>query len=317
MARPPRILGPGDRENLVFFRLVKRGIRLEIGGGPRPLSVVDVDDVVEALLLLAVRPEAVGEAFFTPGPDQTTLEEIQSLGAEVLGVRPRTLRLSPRRLQALATMADGFSRLTGKHLPLNRKLARQLLAPAWTCSGEKARARLGWIAPRSTRAPRLPGAPRGIRPTAGYERQGSFLRRRRNAGADEHRPHLRVLRDEPRLADRHRGAHPGHGGADPGLRRAGPDQPEGLQRVLLPGLRGPLRGPAGGARRGAARGRAEAGHLSQGPGPHRRGATGGLPDRADHRGARLHRRSRLPGTSGPTTSSPTRCSSSAGWRRAR
>ena len=146
VARPPRILGPGDRENLVFFRLVKRGIRLEIGGGPRPLSVVDVDDVVELLLLLAVRPEAVGEAFFAPGPDETTLEEIQTLGAEVLGVRPRTLRLSPGRLQALAAMADGFSRLTGKHLPLNRKLARQLLAPAWTCSGEKARARLGWVA---------------------------------------------------------------------------------------------------------------------------------------------------------------------------
>ena len=50
VARPPRILGPGDRENLVFFRLVKRGIRLEIGGGPRPLSVVDVDDVVELLV---------------------------------------------------------------------------------------------------------------------------------------------------------------------------------------------------------------------------------------------------------------------------
>ena len=60
VARPPRILGPGDRENLVFFRLVKRGIRLEIEGGPRPLSVVDVDDVVELLLLLATRPEAVG-----------------------------------------------------------------------------------------------------------------------------------------------------------------------------------------------------------------------------------------------------------------
>jgi nucleoside-diphosphate-sugar epimerase len=145
VARPPRIVGPGDRENLVFFRLLKRGFRLEIGGGPRPLSVVDVDDVVELLVLLARRREAVGEAFFAPGPDLTTLEEIQALGAEVLGVKTRTIRLSPRRLQALAAMADGFSRLTGKHLPLNRKLARQLLAPAWTCSGEKARARLGWV----------------------------------------------------------------------------------------------------------------------------------------------------------------------------
>src|SRR5262249_12946886 len=60
VARPPRILGPGDRENLVFFRLVRRGIRLRIGGGPRPLSVVDVDDVVELLLLQSSRPEAVG-----------------------------------------------------------------------------------------------------------------------------------------------------------------------------------------------------------------------------------------------------------------
>lgn len=165
VARPPRILGPGDRENLVFFRLVKRGIRLEVEGGPRPLSVVDVDDVVELLLLLAVRPEAVGEAFFAPGPDQTTLEEIQELGARALGVKPRTLRLSPGRLRALAAMADGWSRLTGRHLPLNRKLARQLLAPAWTCSGEKARARLGWV-------PRIDARTSIARSAAWYQTHG-------------------------------------------------------------------------------------------------------------------------------------------------
>jgi nucleoside-diphosphate-sugar epimerase len=165
VARPPRILGPGDRENLVFFRLVKRGLRLEIAGGPRPLSVVDVDDVVELLLVQAVRPEAVGEVFFAPGPDRTSLEEIQALGAEVLGVRTRTLRLSPRRLRALAAMADGFSRLTGKHLPLNRKLARQLLAPAWTCSGEKARERLGWV-------PRIDARTSIARSAAWYQAQG-------------------------------------------------------------------------------------------------------------------------------------------------
>ena len=144
VARPPRILGPADRENLVFFKLVRRGIRLAIGGGPRPLSVVDVDDVVDFLLLLAERPEAVGEAFFCPGPGTTSLEEIQDIGARVLAVKTRTLHLSPAVLRALAAVADVASRVTGRHLPLNRKLARQLLAPAWTCSGEKAATRLGW-----------------------------------------------------------------------------------------------------------------------------------------------------------------------------
>jgi nucleoside-diphosphate-sugar epimerase len=131
VVRPPRILGPADRENLVFFKLLRRGIRLVVGGGPRPLSVVDVD-------------EAVGEAFFCPGPGTTTLESIQDQGAKVLGLRPRTLHLSPGMLGALAAAADVVSRMTGRSLPLNRKLARQLLAPAWTCSGEKAARLLGW-----------------------------------------------------------------------------------------------------------------------------------------------------------------------------
>jgi len=144
VARPPRILGPGDRENLVFFRLIRRGIRLSIGGGPRPLSVVDVEDVVDFFILLAERPEAVGEAFFCPGPETTTLEAIQDEGAAVLGVHPHSLRLSPLLLRTLAAAADVVSQLTGQRLPLNRKLAKQLLAPAWTCSGEKAAARLGW-----------------------------------------------------------------------------------------------------------------------------------------------------------------------------
>jgi dihydroflavonol-4-reductase len=144
VVRPPRILGPRDRENLVFFKLIRRGIRLAIGGGPRPLSVVDVDDVVDFLILVAERPEAVGEAFFCPGPGTTTLEEIQDQGALVLGVHPRTVHLSPAVLKTLAALADLASRATGRHLALNRKLARQLLAPAWTCSGEKAATRLGW-----------------------------------------------------------------------------------------------------------------------------------------------------------------------------
>jgi len=165
VARPPRILGPGDRENLVFFRLVRRGIRLTIGGGPRPLSAVDVDDVVDLLVLQSTRSEAVGEAFFAPGPGDTTLEEIQDLAASALGLHPRTVPLAPAVLRALAAGADAVSQVTGRHLPLNRKLAAQLLAPAWTCSGEKARSRLGWV-------PRIGVAASIARSAAWYQAQG-------------------------------------------------------------------------------------------------------------------------------------------------
>jgi nucleoside-diphosphate-sugar epimerase len=144
VARPPRILGPGDHENLTFFKLMKRGIRLEISGGPRPLTLVDVEDVVDLLLLLAERKEALGQAFFVGGLRDLSLEQLQDIGARELAVSPRTLRLSPWVLKALATTADVITQATGRKLPLNRKLARQLLAPAWTCSGAKAERLLGF-----------------------------------------------------------------------------------------------------------------------------------------------------------------------------
>lgn len=144
--RPCRILGPGDKENLAFFKIVKKGIKLKLGGGPRPLSMVDAEDVVTQTILQGTRPEAVGEAFFCASRETLTMEELQDLVADALHVKTRTITLPPIALTALANVADVFSNATGKHLPLNRKLAKQLLVPAWTANTEKAERLLGFVA---------------------------------------------------------------------------------------------------------------------------------------------------------------------------
>jgi len=64
--RPSRILGPGDHENLTFFKLVKRGLVIRLLGPKRLLSMVDVTDVCEQLLLQATKKEAIGEASSPP-----------------------------------------------------------------------------------------------------------------------------------------------------------------------------------------------------------------------------------------------------------
>jgi dihydroflavonol-4-reductase len=148
VARPPRIVGPGDRENLTFFKLVSRGLMLQLKGGPRPLTLVDVEDVADFLLVLAEHPRALGEAFFVAGDAQLSLEQLESLGAEALGLSPRPLTLSPRALTLIASACDVATRVSGRRLPLNRKLARQLLAPAWTCSAAKAERLLGFVPQR-------------------------------------------------------------------------------------------------------------------------------------------------------------------------
>jgi len=144
-ARISRILGPGDRENLFFFRTALKGIRLSVGGGPRPISTIDVEDVVSALLLLGERPEAENQAFFV-SHETTDLEGIQDAAARALGARPRTIWLPPWGLRGVARVAEVVSGVTGKHLPINRKLAQHLLVPGWTCSTRKAEERLGFKA---------------------------------------------------------------------------------------------------------------------------------------------------------------------------
>jgi nucleoside-diphosphate-sugar epimerase len=146
VARPPRILGPGDRENLFFFRIVKAGFVLRFLGGARPLSWIDVDDCAEAFALIGERPQARGEAFFVASPERTTVVDLQREVARALGVGAREVPVPATALSTAAWLADGVTRVTGRRLPLNRKLARQVLAPGWTCATDKAEAVLGFRA---------------------------------------------------------------------------------------------------------------------------------------------------------------------------
>jgi nucleoside-diphosphate-sugar epimerase len=98
-------------------------------------------------VLLAERPEAVGRPFFLASRQRTTLEEIEREVARALGVAARTVPLPPRALAAAAWAADLVSSATRRRLPLNRKLARQLLAPGWTCHPDRAERLLGFSAP--------------------------------------------------------------------------------------------------------------------------------------------------------------------------
>lgn len=146
VARPPRIMGPGDRENLFFFRIARRGLALGFRGPERPLSWIDVDDCARGFLLLADRPEAAGEVFFLASPERTTAEAIQREAAAAMGVRARTVRLAPWAVRGAALLADAVTKATRRRLPLNSKLAAQVLAPGWLCDPTKARERLGFEA---------------------------------------------------------------------------------------------------------------------------------------------------------------------------
>jgi nucleoside-diphosphate-sugar epimerase len=146
VARPPRITGPGDRENLLFFRIAARGIHLSFGGGERPLSWVDVEDCARGMALLALHPGAAGQVFFVASPETTSIEGLQREVARALGVTTRTVKVPAALLRGIGSAADVASRVLRRRLPINRKLAEQVLAPGWVCDPGKARRVLGFEA---------------------------------------------------------------------------------------------------------------------------------------------------------------------------
>jgi nucleoside-diphosphate-sugar epimerase len=144
VARPPRITGPGDRENLLFFRIARAGLALSFGD--RPLSWIDVDDCARGFLHLAEHEAAPGEVFFLASPERTSAEGLMREAARALGVAPRRVPVPAGALRAAAAAADLVTAVTGRRLPLNRKLAVQVLADGWVCDPSKARERLGFEA---------------------------------------------------------------------------------------------------------------------------------------------------------------------------
>jgi nucleoside-diphosphate-sugar epimerase len=146
IARPPRVMGPGDRENLLFFRIARAGLAVRFGGPPRPLSWIDVDDCAAGLLALAERPEAVGQAFFLASPAPTTVEALQLEAARALGVAARRVRVPAWALRGAGALGDAVARVSRRRLPISGKLAAQVLAPGWVCDVARARERLGFEA---------------------------------------------------------------------------------------------------------------------------------------------------------------------------
>src|SRR6266511_3300795 len=141
----------GDATDPATLRSAVRGQELvfHLAGVRRatdPAEFLRVNAGSTRALLEACRAEAPGEVFFLASPEPTTAAGLMREAARALGVRARRVRVPARALRVVAALADAVTAATGRRLPLNRKLAVQLLAPGWVCDPAKAKERLGFEA---------------------------------------------------------------------------------------------------------------------------------------------------------------------------
>ncbi len=92
--RPGFIYGPGDPHNIPkLCRAIRRGKFAFIGSKDNVVPIVHVSDVVQAMLLAGEKPGASGRAYLITDGSRTTIGELISHLAELLGCPVPTKRL--------------------------------------------------------------------------------------------------------------------------------------------------------------------------------------------------------------------------------
>jgi nucleoside-diphosphate-sugar epimerase len=99
--QPTAVYGPyGGVWTETVLRTMESGRVILIDGGQGLCNHVYVDDLVSAMLLAAVRDEAVGEAFLVSAEEPVTWTEMYGRFEQMLGAGPRTVSMTAEEARA-------------------------------------------------------------------------------------------------------------------------------------------------------------------------------------------------------------------------
>jgi dihydroflavonol-4-reductase len=135
--RPAAVYGPRDPGFASIFRAVSRGIRVGYLGRDTELSLIYVENLVQALIAVGAGSGPSGEVYYAADPPIVTVDAFQKAIAAAL--EKRTLRLPLPKLLVLfaALVATGVQRLTGRPSFFNLQKVIEAVQPAWSCTAEK------------------------------------------------------------------------------------------------------------------------------------------------------------------------------------
>jgi nucleoside-diphosphate-sugar epimerase len=144
IVRPPNVLGPGSKELGRAIGLIRKRFFPDLGDDRPRTSLIDVDDLVEALLLAAGHPRSIGQTYFATDGRAYAWPEITAAIAEELGVGRLRIRV-PFGAQILAArLAEAAARLIGRTPALTREIVRAGRDHSWIYDGSKIGRDLGF-----------------------------------------------------------------------------------------------------------------------------------------------------------------------------
>lgn len=131
--RPPGIYGPRDKDYLEFFKMVKNHLALTIGVRDRLMSLVYVDDIIDAMLAVARTDHPHGRFYYVSDGDLYSWKELAERTAALFGSKVMVIKLPSPLGTAIGEISEMLGRLIGKPLAYNRVRALKARERAWTC----------------------------------------------------------------------------------------------------------------------------------------------------------------------------------------
>jgi dihydroflavonol-4-reductase len=142
--RPSAVYGPGDRETLLIYRMIRRGCLFTPGRHQRRFSLIHVDDLAEGIIQAGKQVAPSGEIYFLSHPEAYCWEEVGRAIARALGKHYRQISLPRSIAEAAGFVGDFWMKVTGWPASISSQKVTELLEPFWICDSSKAQMHLGF-----------------------------------------------------------------------------------------------------------------------------------------------------------------------------
>ena len=139
IVRPPTVYGPGDRESLAFFKMVKSGFVPGVNHNRMMMSFIYIDDLLEGLYRLATAPHVPDKLYHITSQDEVMLADFLKIISVYMEKRYLTLSIPRFLVSAAAHISLLFSRLLKKPSILNPDKVNEMTELRWVFSGERYR----------------------------------------------------------------------------------------------------------------------------------------------------------------------------------
>ena len=137
--RPSAVYGPREKDIYAYFRLVSKRMKPCFTGQNPCLSLVYVEDVVQAILLASEMPEPRGEIFFLSDGRDYRLEEIGDTFAQAMGLKALRIPIPEWIFHCAATVSEYFSKLSRKPPLISKGKVEEIIQKDWVCDITRAR----------------------------------------------------------------------------------------------------------------------------------------------------------------------------------